>query len=249
MAAFFIPYSIAWFAASNEPARAVLGTIIPNLDDKLRHHFGDEEHDPQYVLSYTDQQQGEEPHYQLDGEPTYRERMQQTEVAALNQTDVKVRVRVDGTSDSFVETVLPGSTPARSDAILHAMGMDTHSQNAVVAIDFGNVVDDTDSLSEQDELTWERIDSITKESPLLHETYAYSLWHYLAPPPDQQGRARMSSFDIEVSRLQHEIQQLQHDLNDVSCTRDRDDMVRDLKEAKSTLRGLQWKRRLGLAKS
>ena len=244
MAAFFIPYSLAWFAASNGSARALVHS--DHLDDLLRHHFGEPEQHT--MLSYYDIQRGEEPKYQLDGEPTFRERLQQMQVEALDRCQVKVRVRVDD-QDDFVETTLPGSTRARADEILQLIGK--QGGGSVVALDFGYVVDDDadTTMQGQDELTADIIDNFTQDHPVTKETNIYSLWHYLAPQQQhqqqQQSSRRMSSYDVEVARLEHEIQVLQRDLNDVYCTRDRDDMMRELNESKSTLRKLKWKRRLG----
>jgi hypothetical protein len=245
MAAVFVPYSIAWFAASNGPVRDLLSSVIPNLDEYLRHHFGHEEHDPHRLLSYYERQQGEEPKYQLDGEPTFRERLQYEQAEALKRSQVKVRVRVDGDTDSLVETALPGSIPARSEAILKAIGKEGTS----VALDFGNVISDSPE-EEEDELTPDPPTSTQDEFPLEHQTYMYSMWHYLSPMQQlqqQEASPRMSSRDIDLSRLEHEIQQLQDDLNDVNCIRDIDDMTRELKEKKSALRNLRWKRRLGIS--
>lgn len=243
MAAVFIPYSIAWFAASNGSFRAILSSVIFNLDDTLRHHFGHEEHDPHRVLSYYERQQGEEPKYQLDGEPTFRERSQYEEVEALKRLQVKVRVRVDGDTDSLIETVLPGSIPARSEEILKVL----KKEGTTVALDFGDVMNDSQEVVVDEQLAPDP--SVTQnEFSLEHKTYMYSLWHYLSPVQHQQQESstRMSSHDMEVSRLQHEVQQLEYDLNDVNCIRDRDDMARELKGKKSALRKLKWKRRLGL---
>jgi hypothetical protein len=78
MAAFFIPCSTttAWLAASNGPVGATLSFVCPNLEEYLRQHFGQEEHDLLCWLSYYERQQGEEPKYQLDGERTFRKRLQ-----------------------------------------------------------------------------------------------------------------------------------------------------------------------------
>jgi hypothetical protein len=243
MAAFFIPYSIAWLAASSGPVRAILSSVIPNLDDHLRHHFGHEEHDPNCLLSYYERQQGEEPKYQLDDEPTFRERLQYEQVEALKRSQVKVRVRVDGDADSFVETVLPGSIPARSEAILKAIG----KEGTAVALDFGNFISDSPEEEEEEN---DPPTSTQDDFPLERQTCMYSLWYYLSPmqhPQQQESSPRISSQDIEVSRLEHEIQQLQDDLNNVNCIRDIDDMTLELKEKKSALRNLRWKRRLGIS--
>ena len=244
MTAVFIPYSIAWFAASNGSFRSILSSVIPNLDDTLRHYFGHEEHDPDRVLSYYERQQGEEPKYQLDGEPTFRERSQYEEVEALKRLQVKVRVRVDGNTDSLIETVLPGSMPARSEVILKVL----KKEGTTAAIDFGDVMNDSQEVEVDEQSTSDP--SITHDDfPLEHKTSVYSLWHYLSPMQQQQQESstRMSSHDMEISRLQHEVQQLEYDLNDVNCIRDRDDMARELKGKKSALRKLKWKRRLGLS--
>lgn len=235
MAFLFIPYSMAWFVASNGSARALLHS--PTLDDLLRHHFGEEEFNE---LSYYDVTQGQEAKYQLDGEPTYRERLQEEEIEALKDSSVKVRVRVDNDNDSFVETALPGATRARSHDVLGEL----KREGTIVAVDFGNVIDDEMSESE---LTQDVVIS-DQSAPVTHETNIYSLWHHQSSQQAQDTTTtRMTSHDVEVSRLEHEIQVLQSDLNDVNCTRDRDDMVRELKEKKSALRSMKWKKRLGFS--
>ena len=240
MAALFIPYSIAWFMASNGSARALVNSS--KLDDLLRHHFGEEELN---VVSYYDVQQGEEVQYQLDGEPSFRERLQQGEIESLNESDVKVRVRVDD-QDDYVETVVAGTTLARPLDILKVIGK---KDGSVVAVDFGNVVENGATMIQGgDELMADTITSLEQDTPVTRQTNIYSLWFYLSSLSRQQeSKPRMSSSDVEIARLEHAIKVLQSDLNDVRCTRDRDDMVRELNESKAALRTLKWKRRLGFS--
>jgi hypothetical protein len=150
------------------------------------------------------------------------------QVEALKCSQVKVRVRVDGDSNSLVVTVLRTGLDTRK-----ILG---HSQSY--------------SDSPEEELTLDPPISTQDDSPLERQTYKYSLWHYLSPMQQlqqEESSPRMSSYDIDVSRLEHEIQKLQDDLNDVNCIRDIDDMALELKEKKSALRNLRWKRRLGIS--
>jgi hypothetical protein len=123
----------------------------------------------------------------------------------------------------------------------------------VVAIDFGNVIVDNDGTLQEELMQDDEDDSSfsRNEYPVTRQTNIYSLWHYMgrfAAAQQQQDRKRMSSSDVQVARLEHTIQTLQHDLKDVNCTRDRDDMQRELQENKTALRKLKWRKRLGLAK-
>lgn len=242
--AIFIPYSMAWFLASNGSARALVHS--EQLDDALRHHFGQPEDGS---TSYYDIRQGQEAHYQLDGELPYNERLQEALIEEMKGSPVKVRVRVDDQED-FVETVLPGATMARSKQVLQELGRE---EGSVVAIDFGNVIVDNDGTLQEELMQDDEGDSSfsRNEYPVTRQTNIYSLWHYMgrfAAAQQQQDRKRMSSSDVQVARLEHTIQTLQHDLKDVNCTRDRDDMQRELQENKTALRKLKWRKRLGLAK-
>lgn len=243
MAAIFIPYSLAWFVASNGSARAWIHS--ETLDDMLRHHFGEPEAHVNYYSTTAEQQ---EPHYQLDGEPTFVERKQQDEIASLVERDVRVRVRIDQNNE-FVETVLPGTTPARATNILQAIGRENVDNDVVVAVDFGTVVEDSE---EDEQLTLD--DDTTsfisnQEDPVTRATNIYSLWHYISSTAQEQQDAKpstMSSIDVDIARLEHQVSVLESDLQDVNCTRDRDDMLEELKQSKAALRTKKWKRRLGL---
>lgn len=243
MAAVGIPYSIAWFASSNAPVREILSRVIPNLDDVLRHHFGEEE---RHSVSYCDRPY-ETPQYQLDGEPTYKQRFQQIQIDLLEAVPVPVRVRLEPVGLMMEET-LAGSVRASPREILKAVG--SHEGEEVrVAVDFGGLPkepQDAEVLSEDDTMEATGI----KSSPLSQRTQTYSTWHYLVPQQQATSNSTSSSSSVsnqemQVSKLKFEIEQLQRDLQDVNCTRDRDDMVRELREKKSELRRLQWKRRLG----
>lgn len=244
MAAIFIPYSIAWFLASNGSARALVVHSSQIMDDLLRHHFGEQEQDVNY---YQTMHEGLEPHYQLDGEASYKERCQEEEIQALNSTDVKVRVRING-GDDFVDTVVSGTTPARVQDILSAIGKESlqTSNDTVVAIDFGRVVGDANE-TQDGQLTSEDtiVVSLEADTLITRETNIYSLWQYITSTKQQEEKPRFSSSDTEIARLEHEISQLQSDLRNVHCTRDRDDMERELRQCKSALRNLKWKRRFG----
>ena len=117
------------------------------------------------------------------------ERTQEALIESLKEAPVKVRVRVDD-QDDFVETVLPGSTLARSKHVLQELGRE---EGSVVAIDFGNVVVDEDgTLQGQDELYTRRgSSSISHEDeyPVTRQTNIYSLWHYMGFAADQQQNA------------------------------------------------------------
>ena len=56
--------------------------------------------------------------------------------------------------------------------------------------------------------------------------------------------ARMNQNDMKEAALQYEIDRLQAQLEDRSTMRDLDDITQELKQAKSELRSLRWKKRL-----
>jgi hypothetical protein len=93
----------------------------------------------------------------------------------------------------------------------------------------------------------------SKQSPslsLLKGTQTFSKWFYVSSTQQQQQKENVASsteIDLTVSRLEFIIAQLQNSLKDPTCTRDRDEMATELRQARRELSGIKWKRRLGFA--
>ena len=94
-------------------------------------------------------------------------------------------------------------------------------------------------------------------SKLLKWTSIFSAWHHvvmMAQPTDNKDRSSskgsgignnvMSRDELRMSQLEYEIELLQKQLKDHTTMRDLDDIQQELKQAKSELGKLKWKRRL-----
>lgn len=242
-AALGIPYSITWFVASNKGVREHFVEYVPDLEDRLRQHFGSPESDE---VSYVDSKEGQVPHQVLADEWPYQVRAQQVEIEKLDESPAPVRITLIQDGHPIVTSSskeVPGSIKARPDVLVELAGEQvTDKENLNVAVDF-------EDLSNQKE---EETMLCTDETPVSFSKPAspqvlHSFWYY-QPPPPQESSARMSPEEVEISRLEYEIKQLEADLKDINCTRDVDVMERELKEAKSALRKIVWKRRLRVAR-
>jgi hypothetical protein len=94
---------------------------------------------------------------------------------------------------------------------------------------------------------------------LLQDTHTFSKWYSIPVATQQQQQQqqqgqqrsnssrekRISDQTIEISRLEYTIAELQRNLKDPTCTRDIDDMVSELKQAKRQLSSIKWRQRLG----
>jgi len=90
----------------------------------------------------------------------------------------------------------------------------------------------------------------------------YSMWYYMSgtsptttttqnsttttTSASSSQRRMMTPHELEESKLTWEIQQLEQQLQDPSCTRDRDELQLEYQTKKSILRKRVWKRRLGI---
>ena len=78
----------------------------------------------------------------------------------------------------------------------------------------------------------------------------YSLWQYHPPKVDIDTATnvnpvlRMSSMDIELSRIQYEMDLLQQELQNQHQQRPIDDIQEEIRKLKSLKRQLQWKKYL-----
>jgi hypothetical protein len=238
-AAIFVPYATIWFITSNPSLREALQGVLPL--DKLRSHFGDEEWD---VKSYVEREELNEECYKFPNEPPLLERQQEAKIQEFNDGKVSANIYLlsdDGSQEQMKE--VPASTRANRKALLELVGT---SDGKDVAVDFVDTYDsEMDSSSSSSEFgdTLSFPESADSVRPLLQTIHTYSSWHHV--PSQQAQAASQLNVDLEVPRLEFVIDELEKSLKDPSCTRDIDGMVAELNEAKSDLRRLKWKRRLG----
>jgi hypothetical protein len=245
--AVFVPYSALWFISSDTSLREYFKDIIPF--DKIRGHFGESEWDAQ---SYEDKISGEplDPRYlRLPEEMSFAERQRQAKIEELNSAEVTVNVYLLDSSSSQTTIRAPGSVPANPEKLLELVGSQVEHDKGSVAIDFEEDLDkNAANTSDQlyaDEMTHDfALEDPTKD--LLRQTHTFSTWYYQRPAQEEQPAGKVTDRDMEISRLDYTIDKLQKDLKDPACTRDRDDMTEELKQAKSSLSKLRWKRRLGM---
>jgi hypothetical protein len=242
-----IPYTTIWFITSNPTLRETFGTYLPL--DQLRSHFGSLEWDAQ---SFADQ---EEPIptgcYQFPLELSFRERLQQAIIEQANQGMTTAKIYVLGDSqEEQVETIkqVPASTKANPEALASLVGarLDPGVRVAVVFQDPESSLEDSapqDGIVSFDDRNEE---DIPTNKSLLKETVTYSTWYYTPMVDEESAKAKRSSDnEIDRLRLEYTVKKLEKDLRDPTCTRDHDEMRAELKQAKSDLSRLKWKRRLG----
>jgi hypothetical protein len=168
-AATLIPYFSAWFVASNPVVRERMELVVPNVQDRLRGHFGKPDVD---AVSYSDTVavQGEDVHskqsipYILPHEWPLSVRREQQAIQKLVSAPVHVQIQlVDddlGTSTGITGHVrvqkVPGSTRARPDTLLALITSSSSTQSPsstqsstfnlpAIAVDF--LPDDDDNMN------------------------------------------------------------------------------------------------------
>mmetsp|Transcript_10697 Transcript_10697/g.16387 ORF Transcript_10697/g.16387 Transcript_10697/m.16387 type:complete len:301 (-) Transcript_10697:183-1085(-) len=229
----FVPYSIAWYLSMNKEARQIISSTIPGFDEALRSHFGVEEQ-----ISYQDAKIGARPNLKFVDEEEFAVRTQQEEVDRLAEEEVSMEVHIyrDGASTS-TSTKLPGTTMSKSAYLSQSFG-------STIALDF-------DDLTPKDASdSFDMMNSISSEGYAEPSRNAiYSSWYYQShnEPAENRKFQIVSAQEIEMSRLEYTIDLLEKELQDINSTRDLDDVRQELMEAKSELRSLRWKRRLGLS--
>ncbi|CAJ1961659.1 unnamed protein product [Cylindrotheca closterium] len=259
-AAIFIPYSLLWFALSNPTAREQMEEIAPGLVDspRMRKHFGELEWD---VQAYGDKDEGIIPaFYHYPGESGYRERQKEATVQERNKAQVEANLYLQSDETSSVETKkVAASTLANPECLKQAFGVANDYSEAKVALEFPS--DDEDDggsaestsggeLSLSDQLSTDFVE----EDPTLRlrqEHHTFSSWHYIPTLSAEEKKAQaqsqsMSDLDVDIARLEYTIGEVERDMKDPNCTKDRDTMDEDRSKARSELRKLKWRRRLGI---
>jgi hypothetical protein len=272
--AVLVPYLLIWTITSNPTLRDLLGPYLPM--DTFRSHFGqlewdvqsyvdemqfpydsDETNDPGADVVFVDRPVPNVQYYQFPGEPGFVQRQQQRRVDELDQSDVKVTIRVfensngvTQSSQDFVQSI-PARTLANAQNLWAAVkGAVQNAKDATttVAVDFED--DDDTSSSDSSEITMQDYgQDASAGNPakaLLKKTQIFSSWLYVSPAQQQlQQEEKTSDVDMTISRLEYTVAELQRSLKDPTCTRDMDEMADELRNAKKELSGLRWKRRLG----
>ena len=257
-----IPYSIAWFLSSNEPLRSA---IFPNskyyessyIIKWMRNHFGMPDYEciaePEAVQLLLSNRPV--PHRFID-EPTKRIRQQQLYIDRQHEQNVKFRL-ITGTAtnmEAVTELDLPAKTLARYDELVKVIPNNISIQPPI-ALDFYDNDDDDDEdinidlSSENDDTPSECSDDLITTVPPMS---IYSLWHYHPPKLDVDNTMhvnpvlQMSPIDMELSRIQYEMDLLQQELQHQSLSsqqqRPIDDIQEEIVKLKSLRRQLQWKK-------
>ncbi|KAL3934943.1 MAG: hypothetical protein SGBAC_009448 [Bacillariaceae sp.] len=257
-AGIFIPYSLLWFSLSNPSARESLEAIAPSLVDspQMRHHFGELEWD---VLAYGDKDEEITPkYYQYPGEVGWRERQKEATISENKDTEVETNLYLQYDTTSSVETKkMASSILVNPESLKKAFGIPDDSE-AKVALDFPYddvALAEEESSSNDGELTLsDQLTDFVEADPTLklrQERHTFSSWHYIPTLTAEEQKAqaqnqRVSELDVDIARLEYTIDELEKDLKDPTCTKDIDTMNEDRTKAKTELRKLKWKRRLGL---
>ena len=259
-ACIFIPYTLVWMVTSNPTLRQFFGPFIPL--DRLRKHFGVLEWDSQ---SYTDQQEEDEDaslllpedgFYQFPVEDSYLVRQQQETIEELENETITATIYLLGDPQIQETKQVPASIKANPRTLAELVGAAAASGPATtecatrVAVEFIA----NDSVQEERDSAVSGLDMSPVENKptrsLLQRMSVYSTWHY-APtfgteedPGNPKNKA--TEVDIDVLRLEYTVEKLEQDLRDPNCTRDRDEMQAELKQARRELSRRKWKRRLRL---
>jgi len=254
-ATIFIPYSLLWFALSNPTARQQLEAIAPDLVDnpRIRQHFGELEWD---VQAYGDKDDELIPqYYQYPGEVGWREREKEVNAQERNKGEVEANLYLQYGGTSSVETKkVASSILANPESLKQAFGVSDDS-DARVALDFpsddvSTEVTSDGELTLSDQLSTDFVEDDPSRF-LRRERHTFSSWHYVPSlsaeeKKVQEKNQRMSELDVDIARLEYTIDELERDLKDPNCTKDRDTMNEDRSKARSELRKLKWRRRLGM---
>lgn len=275
-AATLVPYCIAWFIATNAAVRNALFPYFPGMENFLRNWFGSpEEHFFSYV-DYRQERDKLQVPRTLNNEYPFKVRKEQAELQKLIQENlVPVRIRVfthDGFNLGEVMQV-PGDTPVNKDTLLkelmsgRSLTIDPDSV-AYVAVDFKDVETPSEKQEGSDTKTAQEATlsvhvpfeedgsldlSSSHLSELIKSTNIYSKWHYQpsAPLSQQQTKVnqdyrKLSEEDMQVAELEFALSQLEKQLKDHTTMRSFDDIKDEIRQTKSELRKLKWKRRLRL---
>eukprot|EP00934_Nitzschia_sp_Nitz4_P005212 Nitzschia sp. Nitz4//scaffold28_size193895//177849//178793//NITZ4_001690-RA/size193895-processed-gene-0.285-mRNA-1//-1//CDS//3329546057//5202//frame0 len=241
--AIFVPYTGIWVTTSSPTLREYLAPYIPL--DKFRTHFGEPEWDAKSATEADEELENE--YYQYPLEAPWKDRMQQQTIEELDQQNVQANVYVLGDSQRQEVKVIPGSTKANSETLASMVGAEK-SQKMAVDFDTGDDMPEESTFSQEEDLLGSL--SANAEEPsqeLLRRTHTFSSWYYFPAQDRENAKSeKVSDDEIERLRLEYTIQKLGEDLQDPLCTRDRDEMQDELKQAKRDLSRLRWKKRLGM---
>lgn len=238
----FIPYTGVWLITSNPTLRDTFGPFLPM--ERLRRHFGTLEWDAQ---SHADKDE-EIPtgFYQYPLEDSFRDRQQQKKIEESLEQNVTANIYVLGDSQAKETKQVPASISANSQNLGKIVGA---TGGPRIAVEFADDDDNTDQVADDQPVFDEPpAGENTKTGDLLRQMHTFSTWHYtpaVGEEAQQGGNQKATDTDIDRMRLEYAVEKLQKDLRDPNCTRDHDEMRAELKEAKSDLSRLKWKRRLG----
>lgn len=233
-----VPYFGTWYLCSTQSTRDwLLPKLSPEWQERLRSHFGDEDVD---AISYVEiVEEGMAAPSQFPNDWSERERKQQAVVEAYEQDDLPVKLYIvenDETTVTIDDSVqnVTGATLASS-----LPSLTNSTANQVVAVAFPEEPEpmaDDNVKPEQDLAPHHR-------EPLLSQVHTYSSWHYqsAAPSISTNSDASFSDYELQRSKLEHEIQGYEAELRGASV-RPVDDIMTELNKAKSQLRWLRWKR-------
>ena len=239
-ACLFVPYTAIWVITSTPTLRDAFAPYLPL--DRLRSHFGEFEWG---VQSYADK--GEEVpdgYYQFPSEAPFRERVQQAFVEEAEKETVTANIYFLGDSLRQEVVQLPASTRANPASLMKLAAAEGTPK---IAVDF--IVSETSSDDGAGDVSFfsDSSEQNVGAEGLLKKTHTFSNWyHSPAIEPQDQRHRSASDNDIDRLRLEYTVEKLEKDLRDPLCTRDHDEMRAELKQAKSDLSRLKWKRRFRL---
>ena len=248
-----IPYSLAWFLSSNEPVRTVIFPYSKYYESSfiiewMRGHFGIPDYEsiaePERVQLMLSKKPI--PHRFVD-EPPKHLRQQQLYVDQQHERNVKVRL-ISGTATTMEHVYivdLPAKTLARYEELVEVVPNDLPIQPPI-ALDFNDFDDEEIIITDHnDDALPLLLDDATTTVPSMS---IYSLWHYQPPASSTDNSSnvnpihQMSPIEIELSRVQYEMDILYQELKNQQPQRPIDDIQEEIVKLKSLKRQLRWRK-------
>jgi len=234
---FSIPYSLSVIVAESRDMRSSLeergGDIGQSFVEYVRRYLGHEEIRP--YSEATDCSNCDSPEYQFWGEESYATRLEQAEIEKRATSHMNMRISCDCESE---QTKLVLGSTLLSDAKTWGEKM---SKQFIISFD-----------DEEEKETTSPFESTnTDEDDLKSLTNIWPTWYHFpsdfltASKSSIASDVKTDQIEIRIDELAHNISQLQKSLRDPTCTRDRDDMERELQEYQSDLRKVKREKLFG----
>ena len=212
--------------------------------------------------------------YSLDNEEKQFSRRNQDRIEKDVNSNIKVLVESEG---MMKDDVFKGNEPLENQ-LLHSYANDDHDQLDHLEELYVSIQDDVDEVgaaegggmltnSSLEDIPFHEQVSTAKEIGNMSTIYA--MWNYFPPQGGGNSKASSStesssssssssssastipSFDstmIRIEELQYNMAELQKSMADPMCTRDRDDMDREMREMRSEVGSLKRQKRMAKLK-